>query len=164
MERLDHAVAAASGGDGQVGLLYVDLDGFKAVNDTAGHQAGDDLLVRVAQLLSACVRPGDTVARLGGDEFAIVCTGTFGEDDVVAVGQRVLDGLREPVPVRGHLLPVGASIGVRWCRGESSAEQLLRDADEAMYAAKRAGKGRVVVHRGRGTLVTVGGSAADADG
>lgn len=156
LDRLEHAVAAAGRGVGHVGLLYVDLDGFKAVNDTAGHEAGDDLLVQVAALLTACVRPGDTVARLGGDEFAVVCPGTSTEDDLVAIGRRVLDALRDPLLVRGHAgtgheAVVGASIGVRWCRGSAPAEELLRDADEAMYAAKRAGKGRVVVHRGTGT-------------
>ncbi|GAB3469424.1 diguanylate cyclase [Kineococcus endophyticus] len=156
LDRLEHAVAAAGRGAGHVGLLYVDLDGFKAVNDTAGHEAGDDLLVQVAALLTACVRPGDTVARLGGDEFAVVCPGTSTEEDLVAIGRRVLDALRDPLAVRGHAgvghqAVVGASIGVRWCRGSAPAEELLRDADEAMYAAKRAGKGRVVVHRGPGT-------------
>ncbi len=156
LDRLEHAVAAAGRGAGHVGLLYVDLDGFKAVNDTAGHEAGDDLLVQVAALLTACVRPGDTVARLGGDEFAVVCPGTSTEEDLVAIGRRVLDALRDPLSVRGHAgvghqAVVGASIGVRWCRGSAPAEELLRDADEAMYAAKRAGKGRVVVHRGPGT-------------
>jgi len=156
LDRLEHAVAAASRGTGQVGLLYVDLDGFKAVNDTAGHQAGDDLLVQVSRLMSACVRPGDTVARLGGDEFAIVCPAAPGEQDLVAIGQRVLASLRDPIRVRGFDALVGASIGVRWCTGDSAAEQLLRDADEAMYAAKRAGKGRVVVHRG---TALVGGAS-----
>ncbi|WP_432561452.1 diguanylate cyclase domain-containing protein [Kineococcus sp. SYSU DK003] len=149
LDRLEHAVAAAQRGTGHVGLLYVDLDGFKAVNDVAGHAAGDDLLVQVARMLSACVRPGDTVARLGGDEFAVVCPGTSGEADLVGIGERVLEALREPIAVRGHQAAVGASIGVRWCAGEAPAEQLLRDADEAMYAAKRGGKGRVVVHGGR---------------
>ncbi len=101
-DRLEHAVAAAGRGAGHVGLLYVDLDGFKTVNDTAGHEAGDDLLVQVAALLTACVRPGDTVARLGGDEFAVVCPGTSTEDDLVAIGRRVLDALRDPLSVRGH--------------------------------------------------------------
>ncbi|MEW1956522.1 diguanylate cyclase [Kineococcus sp. NPDC059986] len=168
LDRLEHAVVAARRGTAPVGLLYVDLDGFKAVNDTAGHDAGDDLLVQVAGLLGSCVRPGDTVARLGGDEFAIVCSGTSGEEDLVAIGTRVLDALRAPLTVRGHAgvghqAVVGASIGVRWCAGEGSAavpvEELLRDADEAMYAAKRAGKGRVVVHRGAQGTAVVGAAS-----
>ncbi|MEZ0165420.1 diguanylate cyclase [Kineococcus sp. LSe6-4] len=159
LDRLEHAVAAARRGAGHVGLLYVDLDGFKAVNDTAGHEAGDDLLVQVAALLSSCVRPGDTVARLGGDEFAVVCPGTSAEHDLVTVGRRVLALLGKPLAVRGHggtehRAVVGASIGVRWCTDGRPAEELLRDADEAMYEAKRAGKGRIVVHHGgRGTAV-----------
>ncbi|MEZ0494549.1 diguanylate cyclase domain-containing protein [Kineococcus sp. TBRC 1896] len=165
-DRLEHAVTAARRGTGHVGLLYVDLDGFKAVNDGAGHDAGDDLLVQVAQLLTSCVRPGDTVARLGGDEFAIVCAGTTAEEDLVAIGARVLEALRVPFDVRGRdgrsvRAVVGASIGVRWCDGDGDvpAEELLRDADDAMYAAKRAGKGRVVVHRGRGGTECVPGAS-----
>ncbi|WP_380257888.1 diguanylate cyclase domain-containing protein [Kineococcus sp. GCM10028916] len=158
LDRLEHAVTPPVRGTGPVGLLYVDLDGFKAVNDTAGHQAGDDLLVEVSRLLSSCVRPGDTVARLGGDEFAVVCPGTSGESDLVAIGARILASLHDPIRVRGFDAVVGASIGVRWCAGGVTAEQLLRDADEAMYAAKRSGKGRVVVHGGRGTAVVAAAS------
>ncbi|WP_328294355.1 diguanylate cyclase [Kineococcus sp. NBC_00420] len=161
LDRLEHAVTPPARGTGPVGLLYVDLDGFKAVNDTAGHQAGDDLLVEVSRLLSSCVRPGDTVARLGGDEFAVVCPGTSGESDLVAIGARILASLHDPIRVRGFDAVVGASIGVRWCAGGVTAEQLLRDADEAMYAAKRSGKGRVVVHGGRGTAVLAAASRDD---
>ncbi|WP_432523255.1 diguanylate cyclase domain-containing protein [Kineococcus sp. SYSU DK006] len=162
VDRLEHAVAAAERERTRVGLLYVDLDGFKAVNDTAGHAAGDEVLVHVAQLLTRCVRPGDTVARLGGDEFAIVCPGTNGEGDLVAIGHRVIAALAAPVPVGGYEAVVGASIGVRACDGSAPAERLLREADEAMYAAKRAGRGQVVVHRGpQGTARAVPASQED---
>ena len=132
-------------------LLYLDLDGFKAVNDTAGHAVGDQLLVAVSHLLRGCVREGDTVARLGGDEFAVLCPGA-GEDDGPATGRRVLRALSHPVALPGGTAVVGASIGVRWCPAQAgglSAEQVLREADEAMYAAKRAGKNQVVVHGGQ---------------
>ncbi|PRY13894.1 diguanylate cyclase domain-containing protein [Kineococcus rhizosphaerae] len=163
LDRLEHAVAAAARGAGHAGLLYVDLDGFKAVNDTAGHQAGDDLLVQVARLLTGCVRPGDSVARLGGDEFAVVCSGPTSEADLVAIGTRVLAALRDPLDVGGHQAVVGASIGVRWCSGPASVDELVRDADAAMYEAKRAGKGRVVVHRGvrEGTVLAAVASQPD---
>ena len=163
LDRLEHAVAASSRGPEGVGVLYVDLDGFKAVNDTAGHQAGDELLVQVARLLSGCVRPGDTVARLGGDEFAVVCAGASAEADLVVIGQRILAALAAPLRVRGHDAVVGASIGARWCPGDPATpvrvEQVVRDADEAMYEAKRAGKGRVVVHRGDGGTVVGAGAS-----
>ncbi|WP_432523256.1 diguanylate cyclase domain-containing protein [Kineococcus sp. SYSU DK006] len=134
-----------------LGLLYVDLDGFKAVNDTAGHAAGDAVLVEVARRLRACVRPGDTVARLGGDEFAVLCPAAPREA-VTATAARVLQALRPPVALAGGDAVVGASVGVRWSAGgpaAAPAEQVLREADEAMYEAKRAGKDQVVVHGGR---------------
>jgi diguanylate cyclase (GGDEF)-like protein/PAS domain S-box-containing protein len=165
LDRLEHALAAAARGSERVGVLYVDLDGFKAVNDTAGHQAGDELLVQVARLLSGCVRPGDTVARLGGDEFAVVCPGTSSETDLVTIGHRILDALAAPVRVQGYDAVVGASIGARWCPGgvpnAQLLEQVVREADEAMYAAKRAGKGRVVVHSPEGTDLPVGASHSE---
>ncbi len=152
-ERLAREVAVRGR---RLGLLYVDLDGFKAVNDSAGHAAGDQLLVVVASALGGCVRAGDTVARLGGDEFALLCPGAT-RAETVAVGQRVLDALERPIVLDGIHARVGASIGVRWFAGTSgaeaadggpdaSAERLLDEADAAMYAAKRAGKGRIVVH------------------
>ena len=145
--RLEHELAAGQ----PLGLLYIDLDGFKAVNDTAGHAAGDELLVAVSHLLRACVREGDTVARLGGDEFAVLCP-AITRAEAVTVGGRILEGLDAPGSLGGLGAVVGASIGVRWSddrvpdRSGTSAEQLLHDADAAMYAAKRAGKGRIVVH------------------
>ncbi|WP_432506377.1 diguanylate cyclase domain-containing protein [Kineococcus arenarius] len=165
-ERLEGAVTRAARDGGCVGVLYLDLDGFKAVNDTAGHEAGDALLRRVAQLLSGCVRPGDTVARLGGDEFAVLCPGPVREADLVAVGERFLDRLRSPVRLRttGASLDavVGASIGVSTGDGASTVRALLHEADTAMYGAKRAGKGRVRVHgRARGRA---GGPAPAVDG
>jgi diguanylate cyclase (GGDEF)-like protein/PAS domain S-box-containing protein len=147
-ERLEREVAVR---DRPLGVLYVDLDGFKAVNDSAGHAVGDQLLVAVARLLDGCVRAGDTVARLGGDEFAVLCPGAT-RAEAVAVGRRVLDALAEPIALDGLSAVVGASIGVRWWAGVpdpsgvSVADHLLAEADAAMYAAKRAGKGRVVVH------------------
>ncbi|MGI4896670.1 MAG: diguanylate cyclase domain-containing protein [Janthinobacterium lividum] len=150
-DRLAHAVAAACRDGGRVGLLYIDLDGFKAVNDTAGHAAGDQLLVEVSAILRQCVRPGDTVARLGGDEFAIVCPQVSGDPDLVTIGRRVLAALREPITLDGSRAEIGASIGVRSCTEGDTPEQLLRDADGAIYRAKRAGKGRIVVHEGTGT-------------
>ena len=145
LDRLEHARAAAARTRSQVGLLFIDLDGFKAVNDTAGHVAGDQLLQQVAAVLSGVVRPGDTVARLGGDEFAVVCPQT-GAADTLVIAERILAAIDRPFRVDGFEANVGASIGARSCDGTGTTEQMLRDADEAMYRAKREGKGRVAVH------------------
>ncbi|WP_345713689.1 diguanylate cyclase domain-containing protein [Kineococcus glutinatus] len=151
LQRLEQEVAEGGRSGRPLAVLYVDLDGFKAVNDTAGHAAGDRLLVAVAGIFTGCVRAGDTVARLGGDEFALLCPGAT-QTEAVAVGRRVLDALGAPIALGGADAVVGASIGVRWCDtwGGLGAEHVLHEADAAMYAAKRSGKGRIVVHGGDG--------------
>lgn len=142
-DRVEHAIARQARMPGNAAVLYLDLDDFKATNDTAGHTSGDQLLAQVAERLSRCVRPGDTVARLGGDEFAILVEGVEGNEDAVAVAARIQAALRDPVPVDGQLLSARASIGIAVCSVDgSSAVDLLRDADVAMYVAKSDGKGR----------------------
>jgi diguanylate cyclase (GGDEF)-like protein len=144
MERLTGAVARARQGGRSAATVLVDLDGFKAVNDSLGHPSVDELLVKVAERLRGCVREGNTVARLGGDEFAIVLPGETAATAVPVAG-RVLAALRRPIAVSGQETRIGASVGVAELAGHDSAEELLADADIAMYEAKRAGKGRVVV-------------------
>jgi diguanylate cyclase (GGDEF)-like protein len=132
------------GRNGHTVLLYVDLDGFKAVNDTYGHAAGDAVLTEVARRLHDTVRTGDLVARLGGDEFAILCGGL----DLPGAEQlawRLVGAVEEPVMVDGHRLRVGASIGVAAAVVLGDGEELLLRADHAMLDAKRAGRGRVVL-------------------
>ncbi len=128
-----------------VAVLLVDLDGFKAVNDTLGHAAGDDLLVVAAQLLQRAVRPGDTLARLGGDEFAVLL-----EDvgDPAVVGDRLVEVFANPFAVGGRLLGVSATVGVAVLTDPTGVdvEAVLSRADIAMYSAKRAGKGRFAVY------------------
>jgi diguanylate cyclase (GGDEF)-like protein len=124
--------------------ILIDLDGFKGVNDTLGHSAGDELLQRVAERLRGCILDGDTVARLGGDEFAIVVPGGS-RSDAIAVSRRVIDALRLPIRVAGQEITVNASIGVAHLDDQHAAEALLSDADIAMYAAKRGGKARYEV-------------------
>jgi diguanylate cyclase (GGDEF)-like protein len=121
-------------------LLYIDLDGFKQVNDTLGHAAGDKLLIAVADRLRGCVRSTDTVARLGGDEFAIL-TG-YTEPALKGLADRVVRVLGEPLSIDGAPVQVGASVGLAWNRdGEHLAvDELLRRADRAMYVAKSQGK------------------------
>ena len=121
--------------------MLIDLDGFKNVNDTFGHPAGDELLQRVAERLRGCVLEGDTVARLGGDEFAIAIPGGT-VTHASAVSRRVIAALRLPISAAGQEVRVGASIGVAELTGHLSAEELISDADIAMYVAKRNGKGR----------------------
>jgi diguanylate cyclase (GGDEF)-like protein/PAS domain S-box-containing protein len=139
-ERLAAATEGSRHDDGPVTIMLIDLDEFKAVNDTLGHHVGDAVLVAVAERMRACVRASDTPARLGGDEFAVLLPGT---DYAIAtvIAQRFLDLLAQPLQVHGHLLTVRASIGIAAARA-NDPDALLRSADAAMYAAKRTGKGR----------------------
>ncbi|MGY4712648.1 putative bifunctional diguanylate cyclase/phosphodiesterase [Mycolicibacterium sp. CBM1] len=137
-ERLDHAMQLREREDLSVGVVAVDLNDFKLVNDNLGHPVGDDLLVGVASRLMNCVRVGDTLARLGGDEFAIVVEG--GVDAAEVVGLRVVEAFEEPFVLRGHELLIRASVGVAAAEPDEptlEAEELLTRADAAMYVAKR---------------------------
>jgi len=127
-----------------VAALFVDLDGFKAVNDRYGHAAGDAFLRAAAARIDSLFRGTDTVGRLGGDEFVVLLEGPAAGDGAEDAAQRILDVLADPIEVDGIAVPVSCSVGV--ARGpRASADDLLRDADTAMYEAKLAGKGRLVV-------------------
>ncbi|TAL13402.1 MAG: EAL domain-containing protein [Frankiales bacterium] len=130
----------AHAGPREATVLLVDLDGFKAVNDTFGHAHGDALLCQVAERLTSCVRAGDEVTRIGGDEFVLVLDGP---QDAAAVSARVLAVLREPVPVAGTTVSVRASLGVAVTAGADGPDEVLRNADLAMYVSKSAGRDRV---------------------
>ena len=140
-DRVSHAVARISRSRGRLAVLFVDVDNFKNVNDTLGHGAGDHLLTTVAERIKGCVRAGDTVARLGGDEFAVLLEDTSGDQEARAVAERILDAFEAPFCVRGKDTTVGASVGVAMSTTGSTVEELLRNADVAMYTAKREGKG-----------------------
>nr|WP_246315593.1 EAL domain-containing protein [Kineococcus aurantiacus] len=156
-ERLARALRAGGGDGRRVGVLLLDLDGFKAVNDTAGHACGDDVLREVAHRLSGLCRGGDTVARLGGDEFAVVCPDTD-DEGLEHLARRLLAAVREPVVLGTGTFSVGASIGSAVHRAADAdpgtLDRLLQNADLAMYAAKRAGKNRAYAydHRDRERL------------
>ena len=145
-DRLEQALARSARAGGTVGVLILDLDGFKQVNDSLGHEAGDQLLRVVADRLTETVRATDTVARFGGDEFAMLLDQTD-EALAVSVARRALARLAEPAVVAGRELEVAASIGIALHAGEAGGDELVRDADVAMYAAKDAGRGRHEVFR-----------------
>lgn len=140
LDRLAQAVAQAQRVRGGFSLLFIDLDGFKDVNDTLGHSTGDRLLAAVAERLRAAVRRNDTVARLGGDEFTIILQDGVDESTVITVANKIFSGLAEPFVIDGHVLFVGAS---RYPDDGNTAEALLMAADSAMYRAKGEGKGRL---------------------
>jgi diguanylate cyclase (GGDEF)-like protein/PAS domain S-box-containing protein len=122
-------------------VLCLDLDNFKSVNDTLGHQYGDELLRQLARRLAKNLREQDTLARLGGDEFAVVLPGVEKTDDLRQMAQRLIDAVREPFQVDGHTVPVSVSIGIATASAqECSADHLLRYADMALYEAKRNGR------------------------
>ena len=130
----------------RLGVLFVDLDDFKIVNDSLGHAFGDQLLQQVAGRLASSVRPVDVVARLGGDEFVVVYDDILDEAQCLSYAERLQAALAEPFVVGGTAIAVRASIGVRIAASTERPEALLRDADAAMYAAKHAGKGRAVLY------------------
>jgi diguanylate cyclase (GGDEF)-like protein/PAS domain S-box-containing protein len=140
-DRLDQALARAERSACPLAVLLIDLDGFKQVNDTLGHDAGDQLLRQVAERFAEASRPGDTLARLGGDEFAMLLEDAA-ERVAVAVARRLLDRLSDPMSVAGHEMTLGASIGIVAHTGPGLSEDLIRHADVAMYAAKESGRGR----------------------
>jgi diguanylate cyclase (GGDEF)-like protein len=147
LDRVEQMLARARRQDLPVAALYVDIDDFKNVNDSFGHAAGDELLRIVAGRLSSAIREGDTAARLGGDEFVVLVEGSTLDAGPELVAERVLEALREPCDMRseiGRELSISASIGVAFGLRESP-DELLRDADLALYAAKEAGRDRYVL-------------------
>ena len=141
---------------GDVAVLFIDLDDFKTVNDSLGHTAGDELLISVASRLRSCLRPEDVVARLGGDEFALMVEdGRDAEEAAVAVSRRIMDAFVMPLTVGAESVAVYVSVGIAIGTGrDASAEELIRDADVAMYKAKSAGKNRFqVFHPSMGAAV-----------
>jgi len=142
-DRLQMALAQARRSGREVGVALLDLDGFKPINDQHGHSTGDLILVEVATRLRQAVRETDTVARLGGDEFVLVLTGVTSRKEVELMLNRVLDALADPYPIGEDTVQLSASIGLTlYPDDEADADTLLRHADQAMYAAKQAGRNR----------------------
>lgn len=142
-DRLAQAIARTARGDMSLAVCYLDLDGFKQVNDTYGHPGGDQLLVGVTDHLKKILRAEDTLARLGGDEFVLLLTDIASPEECSVVLERVLTATGSPVMVDGHAVSVSASIGVSlYPQDHADADTLLRHADQAMYLAKNSGKNR----------------------
>ena len=146
-DRLEHAVEGARRRGEPVALLFLDLDGFKAVNDRFGHASGDEALAAVASRLAGLVRREDTLARIGGDEFTVLLEGAHAENDALHVAERVVLAMRKPFDLWGHRLRLGVSVGLAVSEpGSAEASELLRRADIALYRAKAVGKSRVVTY------------------
>jgi diguanylate cyclase (GGDEF)-like protein len=139
-DRLRVALARAGRHGSLTGVLFLDLDGFKAINDEHGHHVGDQLLKAVAGRLRAVLRPADVVARLGGDEFVAICEEIAGLEEAHAIASRVEVAIAEPIPTDAGPIRVYASVGLALAEGprEADADDLIRRADEAMYRAKNA--------------------------
>ncbi len=140
-DRLTHAMAQADRYHQKLAVMFLDLDRFKAINDTLGHNVGDQLLKIAAERLRSCVRDSDTVARLGGDEFTVVVEDIIEDQDAASVAQKILDTLSQPFNLYGHEVFISVSVGVTlYPNDDENADNLLRNADSAMYRAKEFGR------------------------
>lgn len=145
-EELDRALLRSAETLAPLALLFLDLDRFKQVNDTLGHQAGDDLLCQVTSRSRIALRPSDLLSRFGGDEFVILAEGLRGEADALALGERVREALDEPFIIGGQEVFTSVSVGIVVASGvDLNAEELLADADNAMYRAKETGRNRIEI-------------------
>jgi diguanylate cyclase (GGDEF)-like protein/PAS domain S-box-containing protein len=143
MDRLRQALVAMERHPGRLAVLFVDLDHFKEVNDSFGHDAGDRVLAEVGRRLSRFSRRADTVARLGGDEFVVLCASLCDDDDVSLIADRIVEGIRSAYVNEGHELSVTCSVGfIVTSDSHAEPEELIRGADEAMYEAKASGRNR----------------------
>ncbi len=145
MDRLERALESHEPRSAMVACLFLDIDHFKVVNDSLGHDAGDALLIELARRIQGAVRSVDTVARLGGDEFVVVVEDVMGPDAAMAVMHGIVEAIRQPFHVDGHELAPTVSAGLAMAEPELSAESLVRNADMAMYVAKQAGRDRIEV-------------------
>jgi len=147
-DRVEHAVAVSKRNGRAVAVVFVDLDNFKNINDSLGHATGDRVLHKSAQRLVKATRGGDTVARLGGDEFAVLLENLTSKEQVIEVAGRIVESLQESLDLPGADMRVSASVGIAFATPDDGVEELMRNADVAMYAAKTAGKGRYLVYEG----------------
>jgi len=150
-DRLVQAMARSKRMHQPIGLMLLDLDRFKTVNDTYGHDMGDELLKAVSERLKTCVREVDTVARMGGDEFTIVLEGVPSEQSIVVVAKRITESISSIFHLKGHDVSVGISIGITvYPHDDHSIDELLKHADSAMYRAKQQGGSGFAFHEASG--------------
>ena len=148
VDRLERAIARSDRSQVGPAVMFLDLDGFKLVNDTVGHSGGDQLLQLVAERLGEAVRVGDTVARMGGDEFTVLCDSLADEEEAPSVAERVIEALSRPFTVGSREIRIGASVGISLAKSARDyPATLIREADIAMYQAKDAGRGRWEIFR-----------------
>ena len=141
LERVGQLIGITEREPRSIALMFLDLDGFKAINDGLGHEAGDQMLRAVAKKLTGLMRQSDTVARLGGDEFVILLDNPANRNEIAHIAERVITAINEPLPLNGNFSKVGVSIGIAIYPADgANAELLMQSADKAMYAAKQAGK------------------------
>ncbi|TLY21426.1 MAG: GGDEF domain-containing response regulator [Nitrospirae bacterium] len=151
-DRLVQAMARCKRMQQPIGLMLLDLDRFKAVNDTFGHDMGDELLKAVSERLKTCVREVDTVARMGGDEFTIILEGASSEQSILVVAKRITEFIATPFELKGHHISVGVSIGITtYPHDDYPADELLKHADTAMYRAKQQGGSAFHLYEASGT-------------
>ncbi|MEI6157464.1 MAG: diguanylate cyclase [Atribacterota bacterium] len=152
-ERLTQELARARRKMETVAIMFLDLDGFKTINDTYGHEIGDKVLCEVARRLEQVKRESDIACRLGGDEFTLLLTGMNSPEDALGIARRLLDTIRNPVEIGGHTFFISVSIGISFCPANGTdPETLVKRADEAMYLAKTRGKDQFQVSSEEGTL------------
>jgi diguanylate cyclase (GGDEF)-like protein len=148
-DRLRMALATAERQHERIAVMYLDLDGFKDVNDTLGHASGDGLLIEIGQRIGRCIRGSDTLARTGGDEFTVLLANAGSTDDVTTIAQRIIEAVALPIDVSGQAVHVGTSIGISFYPDDGAdAETLQVAADRAMYKAKKAGRGQYRLFEG----------------
>ena len=148
LDRLHQALLKQNRVDTLVAVLFIDLDRFKAVNDTLGHAAGDQLLLRIAARFRSLLRPTDTIARHGGDEFVVMCEDLDSPERAIEIAERLLGAVSEPIAIDGHEIKTSASIGIAVAEADNrqvTPDSLVRDADTAMYEAKEVGRNRYAV-------------------
>jgi len=151
-DRLVQAMARGKRMQQPIGLMLLDLDRFKAVNDTFGHDMGDELLKAVSERLKTCVREVDTVARMGGDEFTIILEGASSEQNILVVAKRITESIATAFELKGHHISIGVSIGITiYPHDDHLIDELLKHADMAMYRAKQQGGSAFHLHEASGT-------------
>ncbi|MCJ7765861.1 MAG: diguanylate cyclase, partial [Thiovulaceae bacterium] len=144
MDRINQRLINSDREECNLALMFLDLDGFKLVNDQFGHNVGDDLLKEVAKRLLTLVRQSDTVARLGGDEFIVLLNNPKGKDEITYIANHVVSSINEPMKILGGVLQIGASVGIAIFPADAStSDDLIKNADTAMYAAKESGRNNI---------------------